>query len=122
MLQLWLDDVAGQPAAGTVYTPIGRYSVLSKHSPFTFVSPWPPGSPYWYETATSRYALRITGNGIYLHDAPWRPYYGPGTNVPHTDPDGVWRTGSHGCINMPFQAAAWLYGWAPAGTPVDVTA
>lgn len=105
-----------------LYTPMGRFTVLSKHSPYTFVSPWGRGSPFWYETATSRYALRITGNGIFLHDAPWRPYYGPGTNRPHTDPDGVWRTGSHGCINMPFQAAAWLYGWAPVGTPVDVVA
>ena len=105
-----------------LYTPMGRFSVLSKHSPYTFVSPWGRGSPFWYETATSRYALRITGNGVFLHDAPWRPYYGPGTNRPHVDPDGVWRTGSHGCINMPFQAAAWLYGWAPVGTPVDVIA
>jgi lipoprotein-anchoring transpeptidase ErfK/SrfK len=105
-----------------LYTPIGRYSVLSKHSPYRFVSPWPPGSPFWYAPAISQYALRITGNGIYLHDAPWRPFYGPGTNVPHTDPDGVWRTGSHGCINMPFAAAQWLYGWAPTGTPVDVIA
>ena len=105
-----------------LYTPMGRFSVLSKHSPYTFVSPWGRGSPFWYETATSRYALRITGNGIFLHDAPWRPYYGPGTNRPHVDPDGVWRTGSHGCINMPFQAAAWLYGWAPVGTRIDVVA
>lgn len=84
------------------------------------MSPWPPGSPFWYETATSRYALRITDNGIFLHDAPWRPYNGPGTNVPHRDPDGVWRTGSHGCINMPFPAAQWLWGFAPVGTRVDV--
>ena len=104
-----------------LYTPQGRFTVLSKHSPYTFVSPWPRSSPYWYETATSSFALRITGNGIFLHDAPWRPYYGPCTNVPHTDPDGVWRTGSHGCINMPYAAARWLPGWAPVGTPVDVT-
>ncbi len=105
-----------------LYTPQGRFSVLSKHSPFTFVSPWPRSSPFWYETATSSFALRITGNGVFLHDAPWRPYNGPGTNVPHRDPDGVWRTGSHGCVNMPYAAARWLYGWAPVGTPVDVTA
>jgi hypothetical protein len=103
-----------------LYTPLGSYRILSRHSPYTFISPWPPGSPFWYETATSSYALRITDNGIFLHDAPWRPYNGPGTNVPHVDPDGVWRTGSHGCINMPLAAAAWLYHWAPVGTPVVV--
>jgi len=101
-------------------TPLGRFRILSKHTPYTFVSPWGRGSPFWYETATSSYALRITDNGIFFHDAPWRPYNGPGTNVPHTDPDGVWRTGSHGCINMPLAAAAWAYRWAPLGMPVDV--
>jgi lipoprotein-anchoring transpeptidase ErfK/SrfK len=28
---------------------------------------------------------------------------------------------SHGCINLPLNSAAWLYGWAPPGTPVQVT-
>ncbi len=101
-------------------TPVGRFTVLSRHSPYVFVSPWPRGSPFWYETSPCSFALRITGNGVYLHDAPWRPFYGPGTNVPHIDPDGVWRTGSHGCINLPYAAAAWLWTFAPVGTPVDV--
>jgi lipoprotein-anchoring transpeptidase ErfK/SrfK len=98
---------------------MGQFTVLSKQSPFVFVSPWPRGSPFWYETSPCTFALRITGNGVYLHDAPWRPFNGPGTNV---DPDGVWRTGSHGCINMPYAAAQWVYGWAPVGTRVHVTA
>jgi lipoprotein-anchoring transpeptidase ErfK/SrfK len=101
-------------------TPLGRFTVMSRHSPYTFVSPWGRGSPFWYETATSSYALRITDNGVFLHDAPWRPFNGPGTNVPHVDPDGVWRTGSHGCINMRLPDAAWTYRWAPVGTRVDV--
>lgn len=103
-------------------TPMGSFRILSKHAPYTFVSPWGPGSPFWYETATSSYALRITDNGVFLHDAPWRPYNGPGTNVPHTDPDGVWRTGSHGCINMKLPDAAWTHRWAPLGMPVDIIA
>jgi lipoprotein-anchoring transpeptidase ErfK/SrfK len=28
---------------------------------------------------------------------------------------------SHGCINLPLGSAAWLYAWAPIGTPVTVT-
>jgi hypothetical protein len=28
---------------------------------------------------------------------------------------------SHGCINLPLDVAAFLYGWAPLGTPVTVT-
>jgi lipoprotein-anchoring transpeptidase ErfK/SrfK len=27
---------------------------------------------------------------------------------------------SHGCINLPFDVAAWMYGWAPLATPVTV--
>jgi lipoprotein-anchoring transpeptidase ErfK/SrfK len=27
---------------------------------------------------------------------------------------------SHGCINLPLGATAWLYRWAPMGTPVHV--
>ncbi|HET7768605.1 MAG TPA: L,D-transpeptidase [Chloroflexota bacterium] len=103
-------------------TPLGSFRILSKHAPYTFVSPWGPGSPFWYETATSSYALRITDNGVFLHDAPWRPFNGPGTNVPHVDPDGVWRTGSHGCINMRLADAAWTHRWAPLGMPVDIIA
>jgi lipoprotein-anchoring transpeptidase ErfK/SrfK len=107
----------GQPA---LVTPPGRFTVLSKNSPYTMISPWPLGSPFYYEPSKMSFALRITSNGVFLHDAPWRPYYGPGTNVPHYDPDGIWRTGSHGCINMPYAAAAWLYRWASVGTPVDI--
>ncbi len=107
----------GQPE---LPTPIGHFSVMSRHSPYTFISPWPPGSKYWYPPSPTTFALQITSNGVFLHDAPWRPFYGPGTNVPHLDPDGVWRTGSHGCINMPYAAAAFLWSFAPIGTPVDV--
>jgi len=107
----------GQPALST---PPGHFAVLSRHSPYTMVSPWPPSSAFYYPPSHMTYALQITGNGVFLHDAPWRPYYGPGTNFLHVDPDGVRRTGSHGCINLPYSAAAWLWTFAPIGTPVDV--
>ena len=109
----------GQPELAT---PRGRFAVLSRHSPFTFVSPWPPGNRYWYAPSPCTYALRITGNGVFLHDAPWRAAYGPGTNLPQSGPDGSFRTGSHGCINLPFGAAQFLWGFAPLGTVVDVVA
>jgi lipoprotein-anchoring transpeptidase ErfK/SrfK len=46
-----------------------------------------------------------------LHDASWRSSFG--------GPD-YYYGGSHGCVNMPVEAAAWLYGWADVGTPVWV--
>jgi lipoprotein-anchoring transpeptidase ErfK/SrfK len=27
---------------------------------------------------------------------------------------------SHGCVNLPMDVAAWMYGWAPVGTLVTV--
>jgi lipoprotein-anchoring transpeptidase ErfK/SrfK len=98
-------------------TPLGQFSVLSRHSPFTFISPWPAGSPYWYPPSPVTFALRITGNGVFLHDAPWRDAFGPGTNLPQA---GSLRTGSHGCINLPYATARFLWGFAPLGTSVSV--
>jgi lipoprotein-anchoring transpeptidase ErfK/SrfK len=102
-------------------TPTGTYSVLAKKSPTTFHSPWPKGSPYYYEPTHIEYAMLFRTGGFYIHDAPWKLYHGYGTNVAHTDPDGVQRTGSLGCVEMPAWSATWLYDWASVGTPVVVT-
>ena len=58
--------------------------------------------------------------GYYIHDAPWRRAFGPGTENPHTNPDGTWETGSHGCVNMPTPAAATLYNWVRVGAHVVI--
>ncbi len=107
----------GQPA---LPTPTGTYHVFLKLSPTTFYSPWPPGSPYYYPPTHINYALEWKAGGYFLHDAWWRSVYGPGTNVWHRDPVDGWMTGTHGCIVMPFNAAAWLYNWAPIGTTVQI--
>lgn len=107
----------GQPA---LYTPLGTYHVLRKATNIWFYSPWPKGSPYYYEPSHINYALQITWSGIYLHDSWWRTVYGPGTNVPHNDPKYGWQTGTHGCITMPLNSVKWLYSWAPVGTTVQV--
>ncbi len=101
-------------------TPRGLFDVMWKVTDTMFYSPWPPGSPYYYTPVHVNYALLFRSGGFFLHDAPWRHYFGPGTNVPHTNPDGTQETGSHGCVEMPTAAAAWLYFWAPNGTTVDI--
>jgi lipoprotein-anchoring transpeptidase ErfK/SrfK len=40
--------------------------------------------------------------------------------VPHTDPDGTWETGSHGCVNLPVTSASALYGWIGIGATVII--
>lgn len=47
-----------------------------------------------------------------LHDASWRNGSFGGQDY--------YYDGSHGCVNLPTATAAWLYNWAPVGTPVWV--
>ncbi len=101
-------------------TPAGTFSVLEKLRNVTFTSPWPPGSPYYYEPTFVNYALMFKAGGYFLHDAWWHVKFGPGSNVPHQLPDGSWETGSHGCVGMPIPDAKRLYDWAPVGTPVII--
>ncbi len=101
-------------------TPLGSTTVLYKKRPLYLTSPYPKGHPYYYEPKTVEYGLAFRYNGYLFHDAPWAPYKGYGTNVPHVDPDGVTRTGSLGCVRSPVWALATLYSWAPVGTPVHI--
>lgn len=98
-------------------TPVGRFQVYARYSPYTFVSPWPAGSPYWYPTSRANFALEFL-RGYFIHDAPWRSVYGPGSNG-GAGP-GTNYGGTHGCVNVPYNAARFLYSWAPIGTTVHV--
>ncbi|MFI5271949.1 MAG: L,D-transpeptidase, partial [Ktedonobacterales bacterium] len=109
----------GQPG---LMTPQGTYSVLAKVANTMFYSPWGPGSPHYYSPEHVDEALLFRAGGYFIHDAPWRQAFGPGTNMPHHDPGGQRENGSHGCINVAPSAGAWLYGWARLGTLVRVTA
>ena len=100
-------------------TPLGVYHIIEKRHPFTFISPWPQGSPYYYAPSPVQYALLFDWRGLYIHDAPWRSVFGPGSNA-HTGTPGQNYTGSHGCVNVPPNVAAWLYNWAPIGATVQV--
>jgi lipoprotein-anchoring transpeptidase ErfK/SrfK len=101
-------------------TPRGTFHIFLKETNVMFYSPWPPGSPYYYTPEHINYAMEFLGGGFYIHDAPWRHEFGPGTNVPHTDPDGTHETGSHGCVNMPTSTAAQLYHWIMLGATVVI--
>lgn len=102
----------------TLPTPVGYFRVFEKRSPYTFVSPWPRTSPKWYPTSQVSYALEFLGGGYFIHDAPWRGVYGKGSNA--GTQAGTNYGGTHGCVNVPYGAAKWLYYWADMGTLVHI--
>jgi len=108
----------GNPA---LPTPLGHFPILGKYTPFTFVSPWPQGSPYYYAPSYTNYALLFDNRGYYVHDAPWRSNFGPGSNTQLGTP-GQNYTGTHGCVNVPEDMQRQLYDWATIGTVVQVVA
>lgn len=64
----------------------------------------------------SKYESPVTywmpfNGGIGLHDATWRGEFGGDIHI---------NNGSHGCVNMPLQAAKKIYGKVQNGTPVIV--
>jgi len=100
-------------------TPTGDFRIIERRSPFTFHSPWPLSSPYWYPDSSGSFALLFQQNGYFIHDAPWRSYFGRGSNALDGTP-GSNTTGTHGCVNVPYNEMAWLYTWATMYTPVQV--
>jgi hypothetical protein len=77
----WSLVTTGNPA---LPTPTGHFAIFAKFHPFTFISPWPPGSPYYYPPSPVNYAMEFISGGYYIHDAPWRSVYGPGSDGPGT--------------------------------------
>jgi len=92
-------------------TPPGVYHIFARYSPYKFISPWPYGSPWWYPSSWTSFAMEFAAGGYFIHDAPWRSWYGPGSNL---------YNGTHGCVNVPYSPMATLWNWAPNGTTVVV--
>lgn len=91
--------VSGNAARG-FDTPEGIYGITYKEQDAMLVGEN-------YETPVS-YWMPFNGN-IGLHDAIWRDSFGA---------DIYKKSGSHGCINMPYLKAKELYGEIAKGTPV----
>ena len=92
-------------------TPAGHFHILAKYSPYRFISPWPRGSPYYYEPLDVSYAMLFAAGGYFIHDAWWQRNFGPGGNL---------ITGSHGCVNVPPSVMGGIYRWARVGDDVII--
>ena len=93
------DFVSGDINYSDRATPSGIYTLYFKTSPATLRGEIDP------ETDKPEYETDVTywmpfNGGIGFHDADWQPYFGG---------DRYMYGGSHGCINLPYYAAAELY-------------
>ena len=85
-------------------TPVGRFAIYHKVRSQTMRGC--AGGECW-NVPDVPHAMYIVG-GVALHGTYWHNQFGTGVRR------------SHGCVNLPLNAAAWLYSWAPLGTPVTV--
>jgi len=88
-------------------TPRGIFRLSYKERNVTLTGPNGDGTSYASKVS---YWMPFNG-GVGLHDAPWRSSFGGSIYV---------NGGSHGCVNMPVQAAKKLYNSVEAGTLVYV--
>lgn len=90
----------------------------------TAISSGLPRTPTVVGTFAIRTKLRsqnMSGPGYFLRNVPHVMYFYAGYAI-H---GAYWhnrfgRPMSHGCVNLPLGAAAWMYNWASVGTPVVV--
>lgn len=100
----------------------GIYHVEWKALGLVMHSPWPKSSPLYYPPSPTNFALLYNASGgYYLHDAPWRWHYGPGSNTVAGQPGGSY-TGTHGCTNVPYNVMEQLFNWAQVGTLIQIVA
>lgn len=97
----------------------GVHCIFYKLSNYDDISPFPKGSPYYYNPTHINFGMYYSDYGFLIHDAWWRNEFGGQTNLPHYDPL-AFNSGSHGCINMSVADMTWVYQWAQLGTPVIV--
>lgn len=96
--------VSGLPAADRA-TPTGVYYLNNKQSPSTLTG-YKANGEIDYETPV-QYWMPFVGNSVGLHDATWQASFG----------GSRYKTnGSHGCVNLSLNDAAWFYQNLTTGT------
>lgn len=88
-------------STGTRYTPTprGTFRIYRK-----YVRQHMRGQDYSLPNVP--YVMYFKQGGYAIHGTYWHANFG--------------RPASHGCVNLPTSAAAWLYRWAPRGTVVVI--
>lgn len=86
-------------------TPRGSFTVYSKLRFQTMRGT--AGGETW-NVPDVPHVMYFREGGYAIHGTYWHNSFGTGARL------------SHGCVNLPLDKAAWLYEWAPIGTPVIV--
>lgn len=86
-------------------TPTGDFSITEKIYSKHYSGYYGPGSPNNYDLPNTLWNLRYDGPRL-LHGAYWHNNFG--------------HVMSHGCVNISYPNAQWLYNWAQIGTAVSV--
>ena len=84
-------------------TPIGFHSVVAKFDVQTMEGTI---SGEYYRVEDVPYVMYFDDGGDALHGTYWHSNFGTPM--------------SHGCVNLPMDIAAWMFGWADIGTAVSV--
>lgn len=105
--------ISGNPTEGND-TPMGVYTMLVPERNITLIGKSDPvtGEPI-YKTPVS-YWMPFVGSAVGLHDASWQ------ADASFSNNQAFKSVGSHGCVNLPPQKAAELYGMVKQGICVIV--
>lgn len=91
-------------------TPVGEFAIFEKRISSHLI-PYliEPESPRYYDLPGAPYVCYFTGTMIATHGCTWHNDYG--------------RPVSHGCLNLPPEAARWVWRWTtPVATPDSLSA
>ncbi|MBQ3390725.1 MAG: L,D-transpeptidase family protein [Firmicutes bacterium] len=91
-------------------TPAGAFTACDKARDRILRGDVQPDGSWGYESYVA-YWIRLTNDGVGLHDASWRGTFG----------GDIWRYGgSHGCINCPPRLMPQIFELVDEGTPIAV--
>jgi hypothetical protein len=120
---LVFDVTTGNPDLPSVP---GMHCATQRMQNYEDKSPFPKGSPYYYNPTHINFGMVYSDYGFMVHDAWWRDNAdGSGmgylTNLPHYDPI-AFNSGSHGCINFHYANGDMKKVWdfSSIGTPIIV--
>ena len=108
---VWESSIVSGDSSEGDDTPTGTYSIRARQTDQTLIGADRDGDGEPDYKSHVTYWMPFIGNSVGLHDAPWRSRFG----------GSIYQTnGSHGCVNLPPDAAAELYSLVRVGDTVYV--